>query len=139
SSGKGRFIIDRLYLKLRGYADCTLNGYTQFAPTLGTPAFWWHLPADSADYDLFPQDVSGELRTWQYSADDVGQFWVKLTGRSDRLHVISIAVDARNLADQGKAIHLSSPAFQYFYTSNGASSGCSDLDKWYRPDLLRTP
>jgi hypothetical protein len=139
SSGKGRFLVDRLFLKLRGYADCTLGGFTQFAPTLGTPAYWMHLSDDSSEYDLFPQDASGDLSTWQYSGDDVGQFWVKLTGRSNRLHVLSVEVDARSLDNNGKAIHISSPTFKYFYTSDGVSGACSDLDKWYRPEFLRTP
>jgi len=138
SSGQGRFSINRMFLKLVGYEDCPLGNFVQFAPVLGTPAYWIDLSPDFSEYDLYPQDPLGSLTTWIYKDRDEGDFWVKLTGKTDRLYVATINVEYQDL-ERGSARTETSRPFRYFYTSDGVSPGCEEISKWYRPDLLKQP
>jgi len=136
SSGKGRFAVNRVFLKLHGYADCNLGGYIQFAALSGTPAYWIHLSPEASEYDLFPQETAGTLSTWIYKDQDEGEFWVKLTGQKNRLYVITVEVIAQDL-DHQTGVSKSSKPFKYFYASDGVTPDCKNLEKWYHPDLLK--
>lgn len=138
SSGQGRFSINRMFLKLVGYEDCRLGTFVQFAPILGTPAYWINLSPDFSEYDLYPQDPLGSLATWLYKDRDEGEYWIKLTGQTNRLYVATINVEYQDL-ERGSTRTETSKPFQYFYTSDGVSPECVDISKWYRPDLLKQP
>jgi hypothetical protein len=138
SSGQGRFSVNRMFLKLVGYEDCRLGTFAQFAPVLGTPAYWINLSPEFSEYDLYPQDPLGSLATWIYKDQDEGQFWLKLTGQKNRLYVATINVEYQDL-EHGNARTETSKPFQYFYTSDGVSPECVDISKWYRPNLLKQP
>lgn len=142
STGEGQFIVDHLYLALRGYADCALrNEGKHTIPLLGATsvltAYALYISPSFAEYDLLPLGSPSDIGTWKYTGDDSDEFSIELDYPPYVLFMVSVEVQARDLRTN-QVFHLSSQPSKLI-AIRGDFGGCRDLERWYRPGLLKKP
>ena len=139
SSGEGKFVIDRLYVKLHGYADCHLRDEVSvIAAFMAIPAYVIYLTPEFSEYDLIPLDLPGNLGTWRYIGQDFDEFFIRFVFRPYTLFIISVQVEARDV-ETNRRISLSSGLYKLIKVARGNYGGCLDLERWYTPELLKQP
>lgn len=139
SSGSGLYAVDRLFIKLHGYAVSNLRDeYPTAAAFMGVNAYQIQLFSDYDEYDLLPLRPFGRFAIWKYENQDFDEFFIKFSSDPYVLFVISFELRGRDLKNK-KDVNHSSDLYKLIWVQNGNTGGALDLDRWYTPDKLRKP
>lgn len=137
--GSGRFVAERVYLKLQGYAECSLRDES-FAPQapVATPAYSFFVTSGHQVYPIVDRSVAGRTATWRLEGNDSDEFSFRLRYPPYVLYVVTLLADVRNL-ESGARFRVRSHYLPLIRVENGNSGGCLDLTTWYRRELLQAP
>jgi hypothetical protein len=139
SSGPGQFVVNRLFVKLRSYADCSLRDeMSTFGMVVVPNHYLLYISPESSEYDLLPYTSPGDVAVWKYTGEDIDLFSVKFFYRHYTLFILSIEAVGKDLKS-GREVHLSSEPIELISVAHGNMGGCLDLKDWFRPELLKKP
>jgi hypothetical protein len=139
SSGLGQFVVNRLFVKLRGYADCSLRNEESTLGMVVIPNYYLlYISPESSEYDLLPYTSPGDAGVWKYTGEDVELFSVEFWYRDYTLFILSVEAVGKDLKS-GRDVHLSSEPIELISVARGNMGGCLDLEDWFRPELIKKP
>lgn len=139
SSGRGAYAIQRLYVKLHGYAESSLRDEkSMIGAYTGTSAYHIGISSKYSEYDLVPLRPPGETGSWLYRGEDSDEFLVDFVCSPYTLYLVSIEMEARDLK-KNKFLKFSSPLYKLITVRNGNYGGALDIERWYKPNMLRYP
>ena len=139
SSGNGIFLIDRLYIKLHGFAKCNLRNERLKPTGLFEPSsYWFYISENYSIYDIVPLRPSGSLKKWIYKNEDFDDFLIDFSCCPYMLFIISFELEARDLRNN-KEIKKSSDYYKLIWVKRGSFNGCLNIRKWYKPEMLCLP
>lgn len=139
SSGSGRYVVQRLYIRLHGYAESELRDeVSEVAAFNEYSAYHIAISSKYSEYDLIPLRPPGEFGSWQYKGEDSDEFYVGFECEPYTLYFVSIEMEARDLGND-KTLKFSSPLYKLITVKKGNSGGALDLNRWYNPKLLKLP
>lgn len=133
----GHYVVERLYVRVHGFADCTRRDETtevQAPAVRRSYAFW--LTKQFAKYDLVPLNEPGTTSLWRYDGPGSDEFGISFYGQPYTLFLISLVAEARDEDGGSRRFATESPIFPILLVK-GNSGGCLDLASWYSPELLR--
>ena len=139
SSGNGRYVIDRLFIKIHGYERCRLRDeLICFAAPDRLEAYSFYISPEYSQYDIIPIDYPGNIGTWIYEGDSNDNFFVNFYFEPYTLFNISIELEARDLNNNIK-LNISSTRYNLIWVAHGNCYGCLDLSRWYDPSDIAKP
>ena len=146
--GKGRFavvarsghwVVERLYVHVKGFADCNLRDETTTAQAPAVRwsyAFW--LNKQFSKYDLVPLGTPGSEELWRYDSASSDEIGIRFYAEPYTLYLISLVAEARDESNGSQRFATESPIFPVLFVK-GNTDGCLNLGSWYSPSKLRQP
>jgi hypothetical protein len=140
SSSVANVSVERLYIKLKSYEQCTIGG-DYHKGTLGeqgvsTTSFFISEKYDQ--YPIKPLNPNLTSASWTYKGLDQNEFVVGFESKPYVLYILSINVDYQDLA-QGKNKHAESPLFSTIFMNDRNMGGCSEVDQWFSAGATKQP
>jgi hypothetical protein len=132
---RGKYSVDRLYLRVLATENCPLRGETTAAKaptTVWAYAFW--LSHRFNLYDIVPLAEPGQAGAWHYSAPESEEFGLRVGADPYTLYLVTLVAEARDDIS-AKRFSVTSPIMPVLFV-NGNDGGCLKLEGWYKPEEL---
>ncbi|HYI08034.1 MAG TPA: toll/interleukin-1 receptor domain-containing protein [Thermoanaerobaculia bacterium] len=139
SSGSGQFVVERLFIRVHGYADCNLRNEVSVTAAASIPtAYAVHISKKYSEYDLPVLLSAGDAGVWKYVDNTSDEFSVHISFEPYVLFMISIEAEVRSLFE-GRSFQVSSERTFLLDVVKGNAGGCLRLEDWYTPQKLVVP
>ena len=139
SSNNAHLKLEKLYLRLKAYAPCSLRDETsQIMGYMGVTTAAFYISEKYEEYPIKPINENLSIASWVYKGKDVDEFRVYLAFKPYVLYLISIKTDYIDLnTNQKKSVE--SDEFTLIDVAHGNWGGCLDINRWFNNKLRRSP
>lgn len=139
SHGGGPYVVEHLYVKLHGFAECSLRDeYSELQAPTATPGYAFFISAEHSVYELVPRVGLGQRGTWRLQGRDADEFSLRLEYPAYTLFIVSVVAEVRDESN-GDAFRLRSSFYPLLRVENGNAGGCLELEQWFNPTNLQHP